>query len=357
MAQNNNSEEYSRTIVAVRFSALGDVAMTLPVLYSAARSNPDCRFVFLTRPLFAKFALNAPSNLIVRGIDLKEKYAGIKGMAKLTGEIIREFHPDCLADLHDVLRTKILRFGFGISGIRTVKIDKGRAEKKALTREKDKISKQLKPMILRYEEVLRKAGVEPGDSFRSLFDTTSPDPALFSAVTQDRAEGEKWIGIAPFAKHAGKIYPPEKMEEVVAALSAIRTVRIFLFGGGPGETEILSEWEEKYPRVISLADKKAGFAAELTLMGRLDAMVSMDSGNMHLASLAGTPVISIWGATHPYAGFMGFRQKEEDIIQTDLPCRPCSVFGDKKCMYGTYRCMNDIAPATIIAGVMQKIAD
>ena len=83
-------------------------------------------------------------------------------------------------------------------------------------------------------------------------------------------------------------------------------------------------------------------------MSHLDAMVSMDSSNMHLASLTGTPVVSVWGATHPYAGFLGWGQSTDNIVQIDLECRPCSIYGQKPCRRGDYACMNGIAPETIV---------
>lgn len=79
-----------------------------------------------------------------------------------------------------------------------------------------------------------------------------------------------------------------------------------------------------------------GLREELILMSNLDVMVSMDSANMHLASLTGTPVVSVWGATHPYAGFLGCNQKEENAVQVSMPCRPCSIFGNKPCQRGDY---------------------
>jgi ADP-heptose:LPS heptosyltransferase len=83
-------------------------------------------------------------------------------------------------------------------------------------------------------------------------------------------------------------------------------------------------------------------------MSHLDVMLSMDSANMHLASLTATPVVSVWGATHPYAGFMGWNQDPENVIQVSLECRPCSIYGQKPCMRGDYACLNNIAPETIV---------
>jgi ADP-heptose:LPS heptosyltransferase len=86
---------------------------------------------------------------------------------------------------------------------------------------------------------------------------------------------------------------------------------------------------------------------ELILMSHLDCMVSMDSANMHLASLTNTPVVSVWGATHPYAGFLGWNQNPDNIVQLNLNCRPCSIYGSKPCMRQDFACMRNINPDTI----------
>lgn len=123
--------------------------------------------------------------------------------------------------------------------------------------------------------------------------------------------------------------------------------KVFLFGGGKAEKEKLEAWEKRYPQTVSLAGKLK-MTEELALMSRLDAMVSMDSANMHLASLVGTPVISVWGATHPAAGFMGWGQSEENAVQLDLECRPCSIYGNKPCRRGDYACLESIQAVDIL---------
>ncbi len=109
---------------------------------------------------------------------------------------------------------------------------------------------------------------------------------------------------------------------------------------------MLDKWAERYKGVESVAGK-ISLGEELELMSKLRVMVSMDSANMHLASLVGTRVVSIWGATHPNAGFLGIGQRESDCVQRELTCRPCSIYGKRKCKYGDYRCM-DIAPEEIV---------
>ena len=168
-----------------------------------------------------------------------------------------------------------------------------------------------------------------------------------------KPRGEKWIGIAPFAAHKGKIYPLEKMERVIELLLEREpNCRIFLFGGGAEERELLTQWESRHDRCTCAL--LGSLYNELVLMSHLDTMVSMDSANMHLASLTGTRVVSVWGATHPFAGFMGWNQSPADAVQTTLPCRPCSIFGNKPCLHGDYPCLNSITPEEIVERVLKR---
>ena len=89
----------------------------------------------------------------------------------------------------------------------------------------------------------------------------------------------------------------------------------------------------------------------------MELVVSMDSANMHLASLFGVSVVSIWGATHPYAGFYGWNQSMENAVQIDLYCRPCSVFGNKPCYRGDHACMKHLAEEKILEKIDLVIAD
>ena len=167
-------------------------------------------------------------------------------------------------------------------------------------------------------------------------------------------ESKKNIGIAPFAKHRAKMYPLEKMEQVINNLCTRSDIVIYLFGS-QNEAEILERWQTKYNNVVCIAGK-LNLAQELFLMSQLRVMLSMDSANMHLASLVGVPVVSIWGATHPYLGFYGFRQSIDDAVQIDLDCRPCSVFGNKPCRRGDYACLNYI-DSDIVIQQLQKHLD
>ena len=343
-------------VLITRFSAIGDVAMTIPVVYSVARSNPEVKFVMVTRPSMATMFLNPPDNLTVRGIDLSSPvYKGLTGLHRLYRELRREYDFDAVADLHDVLRTMALDAMAWLNRIPVSRINKERSRKRALTRRHNKIMLPLISQRARYREVFHRLGLAVEERFRSLFGDGKGNPADFASITAPKTGTDKWVGIAPFAKHKGKIYPPGLMEKVVAALAAKGDVKIFLFGGGDHEREIFAGWAARYPGVISLADKHHGFPVELSLLSHLDVMVSMDSANMHLASLVGVPVISVWGATHPYCGFKGWKQQDTDTVQLTMTCRPCSVFGDKPCFRGDYHCLNGISPQSIVDKINARI--
>ena len=112
--------------------------------------------------------------------------------------------------------------------------------------------------------------------------------------------------------------------------------------------EILDNMASKSHNCVNASGLLSGMRDELILMSHLDVMVSMDSANMHLASIVGTPVVSIWGATHPFAGFMGWGQPPENAVQLDLPCRPCSIYGNKPCLRGDYSCLKNISPDQVV---------
>ena len=265
-------------------------------------------------------------------------------MYRLYRELLKHnFH--AVADLHDVLRTKLLRIFFCCSGLKVRHINKGRKEKRRLTRKKNKIFRPLKPTIERYADVFRALGQAfvPLD-FRSVFGLSCGDFNMIKPLTGEKSG--TWIGIAPFAKHEGKVFPIDRMEQVVAHFSKKDDVIIFLFGGA-AEKAVLEEWSTKYPRTVSVVGK-LNLSEELILMSYLDVMLSMDSANMHLASLTATPVVSVWGATHPHAGFYAYNQSLDNAVQVDLFCRPCSVYGSKPCYQKNTECMSKITPQMVI---------
>lgn len=317
-----------KTILAYRFSAFGDVAMTVPVFREFLEQNPEIQIVMVSREYFAPLFQNLP-RFHFHGVDLS-KYKGATGLYRLGRELLHNFQFESVADFHDVIRSKALDFYFKSKGFEVFKLDKGKDEKERLTDIWNIEKKPLKRTVERYADVFRQMG--------------------YSLVLEEKLKSictdKQGVGFAPFARHKGKMLPLEKSFQLAQELSKFS--KVFFFGGGKKEEEILNIWEKKIPHSQSLAGKLS-LDEELKKIAELKLMISMDSANMHLASLVGTRCISIWGATHPYAGFLGYGQSEEDVVQIkDLTCRPCSVFGDKKCYRGDWACLEEISIQQIL---------
>lgn len=335
-------------LLIIRFSAMGDVAMMVPVVYSLAKQYPNIRISVLSRPFAANFFDKLAPNVDFMSADLNNEYKNLRGLNKLYRRLTAKRFT-AIADFHDTLRSKYLRTRFSLDRFKVAHIDKHRADRRRLTAKRNKELTPLQTSFQNYADVLAKLGYPIEIDFTSIFprqDGTMPD--LPDGIEAKNME-ERWIGIAPFAAHKGKVYPLEKMEKTIEMIQTkYENTRIFLFGGRKEEKEQLSVWAEKYDRCVSVPTLLNTLQEELLLMYHLDVMISMDSANMHLASLVNTPVISVWGATHPFAGFMGWNQSADLAVQTDLTCRPCSIYGNKPCWRNDYACLNEIKPEQII---------
>jgi len=341
-----------KTILVTRLSAMGDVAMTIPVMKQVLEDNPDVEIVFVTNRNWGALCAGIP-RLTFFPADVKGTHKGVKGLYRLFREVKTAYRIHAVADLHNVLRSKIIRTFFRLTGTPVASIDKGRAEKKALTRRENKILRPLTSTIARYALVFQQLGLRCEMGHKPVF-LPRPLTAAITAVTGIKGT-EKWIGMAPFATYREKMYPLEKMGAVLEMLLEDPTQRVLLMGGGKQEVAQLTELSAKYPQAIVVAGRFS-LTEEMTIISQLDVMISMDSANMHLASLFGIPVVSVWGATHPFAGFMGYAQPAENAVQiNDLTCRPCSVFGNKPCFRGDHACMEWIKPVQIAEKVNKLI--
>lgn len=289
----------------------------------------------VSRPFFRPI-FNQLDNVRFQEIDLKITHKGFGGIMRLFKELKKQKF-DAVADLHGVLRTHLLRTLFQLSGVKVAKINKGRDEKKALTRSSNKVFSQLKTTHERYADVFRELGFEI-----DLKAVTNP------TAKKDKVSQKQRIGIAPFAQHAAKQYPLKLMKEVAFQLS--QDHEVLLFGGGNAEKSELDSWANASPTIISSVGKQA-FVDELKLISTLDLMISMDSGNGHLAANFKVPVLTIWGLTHPFAGFAPFSSSEKNWLlpnRESFPLIPTSVYGNNL-PEGYEKAIETISPDMIIA--------
>ncbi len=307
-------------VLAYRFSAFGDVIMAATVVREMMAQNPNLELLFVSRLKYGYFFEQIPRVEFI-GLDLDEK-RGLGGLYTFFKNIRAQHKIDAVADLHNVIRSKFLTRLFSFHNIPVQVINKGKEEKENLTAPLNVSKTPLKSTVERYADVFRELGIKI---------QLSQNLAQKNGNTQ-----RKGIGFSPFAQHIGKMLPLAKSELLLRAL--LEKDEVYLFGGGPEEIEVLENWSQKFPNAYCVAGTM-GIEQEVDLISHLKVMISMDSANMHLASWAGTRCISIWCATHPFAGFLGYGQQWEDAVgQDDLTCRPCSVFGNKACFRGDYAC-------------------
>ncbi|WP_345141444.1 glycosyltransferase family 9 protein [Flavobacterium ginsengiterrae] len=339
----------------MRLSAMGDVAMTVPVLRAFVKQYPTVKITVISRPFFKPFFEGIP-NLDFFAFDEKERHKGFPGLLKLYSDV-KKLKIDAFADLHNVLRSKIVSLLFALSGKKRATVDKGREEKKELTRTENKIFKQLPTMFERHAKVFEELGFPLDLSSRSV-GTDFPEKAVLSSDILEIIgnENKKLIGIAPFAQYDSKVYPLDLMKEVIEKLVQNPANKILLFGGGKKEIEILDSIAESFENVINMAGK-IKFQQELQLISNLDVMLSMDSGNAHIAAMLGVKVITLWGSTHPYAGFLPFNQSLENALTADrnkYPKLPTSVYGNK-IVEGYEDAMRTISPEKIVNSIQSKL--
>ena len=340
-------------IAVIRLSAMGDVAMTVPVIRALVEQNPNVKITVVSRPFFKPF-FNGIPNVNFFSVDVKGRHKGFLGILKLHSDL-KQLNIDAVADLHNVVRSQILRTLFALSGKKVAYTDKGRVEKRALTRAQDKIFSPIKTMVERHVDTFKKLGFS--------IDLSNPKFPQKVNLAEDilKITGEKtiqkWIGIAPFAQYDSKVYPKDLIEKVIEELASDTTNKIFLFGGGNKEIEILNSFSNCNQNVINVAGKLK-LQQELDLISNLDVMLSMDSGNSHIAAMLGVKVITLWGATHPFTGFAPFNQPFENCLVSDrekFPLLPTSVYGNKK-VEGYQDAMRTISPEKVVEKIRNKTA-
>ena len=338
-------------IAVIRLSAMGDVAMTVPVILAFVKQHPDVKVTVVSRVFFKPIFYNIP-NVDFFTAHVRHRHKGLLGLFRLYKDL-KSIGVTEIVDLHNVLRSKVIRTLFTLSGKKVAFTDKGRSEKKALTQLKDKQFQPLKTMFERHAETFQKLGYAINLNNPSFLIKEEIPEKIIDLIGEKQ---QQWIGIAPFAHYSSKTYPQDLMRNVVEQLSQNTNSKILLFGGGKREKEKLNQMAFGLTNVYNLAGM-ISFEKELQLISNIDIMVSMDSGNAHLAAMYGVKTITIWGATHPFAGFAPFNQPFENCLVSDreqYPLLPTSVYGNKK-VAGYEDVMRTITPESIVSLINKNL--
>ena len=340
-----NKSPMPKKILILRFSALGDILISIPLIRKVALDNPSVHFCLATDAKMTVFTQDI-DNLEIIPIDFKNKYKGFCGIIKWAQHInFTSF--DLVIDIHDVLRTKILKLLFNLYQIKVIVFDKGRKEKQNLINSKESIKLPLKLQIDRYAEVFIHSGLLVGKP--------NYEPIYLNKIINNSENIV--IGLAPFSKHESKMISLLILEEIVRSFSD-KNVKFYIFGYGEKEKKAALEAFSKYNHCEILINSLR-FEEEIVKIESLDLMVTMDSANAHLSALFAIPTITIYGPTHPYIGFWPHFQPIENCITpnlNDFPELPVSIYG-KRVPTRYYNIINTIKSTEIIHRMQQIISN
>jgi ADP-heptose:LPS heptosyltransferase len=332
-------------IAVIRLSALGDVAMTVPVLIALTQKYPELKVTMISRGFFKPMFDRIPGIDFV-DVKTRHRHKGFFGIIRLYRDVLKS-SPDALADLHNVVRSRILGFLFWLAGKNTARTSKARSERKALVRAKEKIFEPLLPVIRRHAKTFARLGY-PLDMEHPWLLPQEAMPQMFH-----HPEFSRRLGIAPFAQHEAKVYPKDLLQQIIDQIAKDQRVLVLLFGG-PSEIKSLESFARQKPNIKVVAGSLS-FSEELSLISNLDAMLSMDSGNAHLAAIYGVPTVTLWGATHPYSGFAPYNQPLENTFTSDrgkYPLLPTSIYGNK-IVPGYEDAMRTINPEKVVSRIQE----
>jgi len=336
--------------MVMRLSALGDVAMIVPVVLALQQQYPQLKITVVSRPLHRSFFKTIPG-VHFYAVNPEHSKSGVFDLFRLYKELSK-LGVTAFADLHDVLRSKVIRTCFKWNGVPVASLNKGRPERKKLTALKPKVLSPITPIVERHAEVCKSLGLPIALNKVKLLSGRNMSDSVLQITGVKKT---KWIGIAPFATYETKMYPLDLMEETMQLLLKSK-YRIFLFGGGKHEAIQLEKMAAVSESVSNMAGRLS-FDQELELISNLDLMLSMDSGNGHMAAMFGIPVVTMWGNTHPYAGFMPFGQPLSHSLLPDLktyPLLPTSIYGNKV-LPGYSDCMKSIRPVTVARKISEVL--
>lgn len=307
----------NKHIVIYRLSAMGDVAMMVQSVRNVLENNPNVRITLVTRPFFHVF-FGRHENLSFFPLDLASRHKGFVGLLRLSKDLL-SMEIDTFFDLHDVLRSKIIRSRLSLSGVNCQVFDKGRKDKLAMLNGKSEF-KQLAHSVERYNSILKNSELNINDDFRFRLPVTENKFELNNT--------KKKIGFAPFSAHNSKEWGLENVKDLLSIFQSAGDFEVLLFGGGNKEETAIKALTSEYSCVKSVAGEFS-MEEELSIMNKCDLFIAMDSSNMHLADLVGCKTISIWICTHPYFGFFAWSNRENSIhLNPDKSNSiPLSIFG------------------------------
>lgn len=331
-------------ILCVRFSSIGDVLLTTPLVRALHRRHPDAELYFVTKRAMAPLVVENPH--LTQVVELAPGERIIDFAARL-----RALRPTHALDLHGSLRSAALRLL--VPGIWSG-YSKRKIARTTLIATKINIYGESVPVAERYFEAARgaKLDVEPDGRPPEFFLAPTARAHMTHWLTEVGLDQQPFAVIAPGAAHATKRWPIAHWQSLVTRLRGFGLGIVAV--GGPDDRELANALRAEGDAVINVAGE---FTLQETgaCLSRATVVVSGDTGVMHMATGVGTRVVALFGPTVEPFGFFPYT-KQAAVLERDLSCRPCSAMGTERCPLGHHRCLADILPDQVAAAVQRLVA-
>ena len=333
-------------ILVVRFSAIGDILLSTPLLRTLRAAHPGARITVLTKTQFAPLLSHNPHVSEVLGIEPGEGIRAVAG--RISG--IRYTH---MLDLHGSLRSRLLRRL--VPGPWTT-YRKRRVARAALILAKRDLYGDAPPMPERYFEAADPLGLGPDGGPPDFFLSEAADARARArlaglGLAQD---GRPLVAMATGAAHATKRWPDEAWTALARRVAATGADVALL--GGPGDVEAAQAIAERAGVSVASMAGILGLQETGAVIRRAEVLVSGDTGLMHMATGVGTPVVALFGPTVRQFGFFPYNAEHSAVVELELACRPCSAQGGRACPLGHHRCLRAIAPQQVFERLCEALA-
>ena len=326
-------------ILLVRFGSIGDVLLTTPLLRAIRERHPEAFIAYLTKSVHLPLVADNPR--------LNEVIAFEPGMSIATvAERVRAAGFDHRLDLHGNLRTRALR---ALVPGRWTGYPKHRVARTVLIRTKRDIYRDRRHVAERYFDAAGGLDVRPDGRPPEFFPSAASVAAAEAWLAGAGLGDQPFVALAPGAAHATKRWPEDRWQALARGLSE-RGFGVAVVGG-PGDRDVADS-------IASATAGAASAAGRTTLqetgavIRRAAALVSGDTGVMHMATAVGTGVVALFGPTVRQFGFFPYSD-DARVVELPLGCRPCSAMGGPVCPLGHHRCLRDIAPQPVMEAVME----
>ena len=326
-------------VLCVRFSSIGDVLLTTPLVRALHRRHPDAELYFVTKRAMAPLVLENPKLDKVIELEPNARITDLAGR-------LRALRPTHGLDLHGSLRSAALRL---LVPCQWSGYSKRKLARTALIAAKINMYGKHVPVPARYFEAARALDVQPDGGPPEFFLAPAARERVARWLGERGLDGHPLAALAPGAAHATKRWPLRHWRALAEQLRGMGYGLVAV--GGAGDRQLAGELGPGVPNA----------AGEFTLqetgacLARATVLVSGDTGVMHMATGVGTRVVALFGPTVEPFGFFPYASRAE-VLERDLSCRPCSAMGTERCPLGHHRCLEEIFPDQVVAAVQRLVA-